>query len=150
MLGLQPKDVRGMLFEDALVHKHNRMLKLAARAMGADAHSYSNLNSHLDPKPSLIADLDSHTKCDPAALQILVAQAVGQRVDLERKIMHENHSKTLYRTSGVGGVSSFSDDQISKYTFQQHHQTMISTLQRYECMVADSIGDLVLTRSNHE
>ena len=149
MLGLQPNDVRGMLFEDALVHKHNRMLALAAKAMGAiqDSHStpsaklHSNSDSHPDADPNFVSDLNPVIKCDPGALQILVAEAVGQRVDLERKIIQEMQNKKKRDNMSSGSVPGFYED-TSKHIFQQHHQTMLQTLQRYQCMVVDSIGDL--------
>ena len=152
MLGLQPKDVREMLFEDALVDKHNRMLILAAQAMGADPkahptptrHPCSNLGS--DPGGESEVDADEacagFAECDPSALQILVAEAIGQRVELECKILNEMHAKNKHSPLGFGNASGFLNEQTSKYAFREQHQTMIQTLQRYECMVAESIGDL--------
>lgn len=151
MLGLQPKDVRGMLFEDALVHKHNRMLILAAQAMGADPKAYPAPNPracpNLDPHPDREFEFDpdeAHggAECDPSALQILVAEAIGQRVELECKIMKEMQIKTKLDMFGAESASDLLDQPSSKYAFRRHQQTMIRMLQRYECMVADSIGDL--------
>ena len=118
MLGLRPTDVRGMLFEDALVQRHQRMLTLAAQAMGTDLDmdSQPKLNPNLtpninpnpdhDPDPSLNSNPNpclANMNCDPAALQILVAEAIGQRVELERKIMHERHKENHHRIySGSG------------------------------------------------